>query len=790
MSVTTSRQAQTLAAALAVGCFALVLLARIPTPHGALLISNLGQCLAPMLAAVACWRASGRAEAVSHHWAWRFLGCAAISWAAGQLVWTLYFLSGTAAPYSSIADVGYLLAVPFFLAGVWRFARVPSGASRMVAVVDGFLISTGLFAISWPLVLGPSWRAGADSTTTLVLSLAYPVGNLVVASSVLLVIVRVGPHRSSVPLHHVASALLLLVAADSLFVLNTVQGVEGDLSPSDVGWVAGWVVLFLAASAFPRLVEAQVAGQRSAAAVGRAALPFSVIGAALVVRVGLLVAATPTDTVLAGATAAMIVLVMARQLLTMRENEHLTQALEDRLHELTSREEQLRHQASHDGLTGLANRWLFTQRVDRALARGARRHMRTVVLFVDLDDFKTVNDSLGHAIGDRLLVEVGARLTECVRGDDLVARLGGDEYGILLEHGPSVDRAEQVAVRVLDALDGPFTIDDRRVFTAATIGIAEADGAAVLRSVELLADADVALYAAKEAGKGTFRHYQGIMRVAALDRLELGQDMRSATVDDELRCHYQPIVDVDTGLVVALEALVRWEHPRRGLLDPQTFIELAEETGTIVELGRRVLELSVAEAAGWCAAGVAPPGLELHVNLSGRQLEDPGLTDDVARVLSTTGFPASQLVLEITESVAVEGGARHAGVLAGLRALGVRLAIDDFGTGYSSLNYLRSLPVQILKIDRAFAETSDGGTDAVLLEAIVRLGQALDLELVAEGIEREDQVETLRRLGCRRAQGYLYHRPAPAADVPAFFGSAAATTSPSGLASLGFGGRA
>ncbi|MCB0963790.1 MAG: EAL domain-containing protein, partial [Acidimicrobiales bacterium] len=432
----------------------------------------------------------------------------------------------------------------------------------------------------------------------------------------------------------------------------------------------------------------------------------------------------------------------------------------------TTREQQLSHQAFHDPLTGLANRRVFTDRVEHALARSGRTGDLTAVLFVDLDDFKTVNDSLGHAAGDRLLTLVAERLRGCVRPGDTVARLGGDEFGVLLEEMEGPDHAAHVASRILQSLEVAFPLDGRQVFTRASVGVATADPLDRAGGADLLSDADVALYAAKGAGKSTFREFERDMRHHAMERLELGQDLRRALDEGQFFCHYQPIVDLVSGRVAALEALVRWDHPERGLVGPAAFIELAEESGLIGDIGMAVLQMSAWQAANWRAEGKVPPTMELHVNLSGRQLSDHLLVEKVKRVLASTGFPAQLLVLEITESVAVEVGARHIGLLEELRALGIRLAIDDFGTGYSSLNYLRALPVDVLKIDRAFAQTVEGQYDSVLLEAIVRLGHSLEIDMIAEGIEHEDQVTMLRQLGCRRAQGFLFFRPLSVSEIP------------------------
>ena len=400
------------------------------------------------------------------------------------------------------------------------------------------------------------------------------------------------------------------------------------------------------------------------------------------------------------------------------------------------------------------------------------------MLFVDLDDFKTVNDSLGHSVGDELLMAVGSRLGGCIRAGDTVARLGGDEFGILLDEVEDSEHPARVAARVIDAMEVAFAVGGRQVISPASVGYALADGGSISEA-QLLADADVALYAAKDAGKATLRGFEPSMRHLANERLELGQDLHLAVDDDQIFCDYQPIVDLTNGRIVAIEALARWAHPTRGLISPGTFIDLAEANGTIAAIGQRVLDLSLTQVDRWRRRGEVAEDLELHVNLSGRQLDVTTLVADVTRVLAATDLPAHQLVLEITESVAVDFGARHLDRLAELRAIGMRLAIDDFGTGYSSLNYLRALPVDVLKIDRAFAGTDDGATDAVLLEAIVRLGHSLGIEMIAEGVEREDQAAMLRRLGCRRAQGFLYHRPIAASDIPAVMAAGPNPSSPS-----------
>jgi len=761
-----SRRVLLIALGVTLGVWAVLILLGLPTERGAVILSNLGQCLAPALAAGACVLASRRAIDDRQALGWKLLAGSAASWCLGQVVWTYYEVSQVAAPFPSFADVGYLLAVPLALAGVWTLAVRSSTSSWLVAMLDGLILAGGLLAISWPLVLGPAWEEGGDSPFLFALTLAYPVGDLLVVSAVLLALMRTDRERDAVPLMPIAIGLIVLGVADSIFVWTTMQGTEQAVSFADVGWAAGYLTLFYAAMRYPLPVASGRAELHTAPNLRRAALPLTIVTIAWAIRMILLATGEPEDEFLTMLTVATVALVLVRFLMTMRENQELTSSLEEKIGELTAREQQLSHQALHDPLTGLANRRLFSDRVEHALNRSRRTGDLSAVLFIDLDDFKTVNDSLGHAAGDRLLASVSARLSGCVRPGDTVARLGGDEFGILLEEMEGPEHASHVARRILESLDMAFPLDGRQVFTRASVGVAVADATSGHAGADLLSDADVALYAAKGSGKSTYREFERAMRVTAIERLELGQDLRQALHQNQFFCHYQPIVDLVTGRIVALEALLRWDHPHRGLVGPNSFIELAEESGMIGEIGMAVLQMAAWQAANWRAEGKVPANLELHVNLSGRQLEDPYLVEKVKRVLASTGFPGNLLVLEITESVAVETGADYLALLEELRALGIRFAIDDFGTGYSSLNYLRALPVDVLKIDRAFAQTVDGETDTVLLEAIVRLGHSLGIDMIAEGIERSEQAVTLKRLGCRRAQGYLFHRPLSVSEIP------------------------
>jgi diguanylate cyclase (GGDEF)-like protein/PAS domain S-box-containing protein len=420
-------------------------------------------------------------------------------------------------------------------------------------------------------------------------------------------------------------------------------------------------------------------------------------------------------------------------------------------------EDQLRHQAFHDVLTGLANRSLFRDRLGHALARASRGALPTAVLYLDIDDFKAVNDRLGHAEGDRLLVMVGQRLVSATRAGDTVARLGGDEFAVIVEEtDPS--EASRAADRILRALAEPFDLDSRQTAVRASIGIAihDVDGG---DADELLRRADIAMYAAKARGGDGHATYEARLYEATVARMEAKADLQGALERGELQVAYQPIVDMETGGITGAEALMRWDHPHRGPIPPSDFIPLAEESGLIVELGRWILETACRQTREWQEA-TGRADLTISVNLSGRQIADEDLVGDVASVLVTTGLDPACLTLEITETTLVRDIETTIAAFRALKALGVRLAIDDFGTGYSSLSYLRQFPIDILKIDRSFVASLDEGSDSsALVRSILNLSTTLRLDTVAEGIETAEQWHALESLGATRGQGYLFARP-------------------------------
>jgi diguanylate cyclase (GGDEF)-like protein len=663
---------------------------------------------------------------------------------AGELLRAIHEVVGRQAPeFPSTADLAVLCAAPF---GVMAMVALLRGGPirRLRALLDGTLVVVSLVAVLLLVVIEPVASA-ALAGWELGLLLAFPLADIAMLT-ILVVALPVVDLLSVAKVALIFLGLLAFTAADTAFVQLVVLGAPVTGVLVDVGWL--WGFLLLAAAAWrPPTREDLPASSPGAPRLIGLLLPNAAV--VPMVAVGLWQEATTTRVHPAGVWlgAVSLVVLVVRQTVTLVESEQRARDLHVR--------------ASRDALTGLLNRHSLRGRVDAVLAREG--HV-PALLFIDVDDFKVINDTLGHSAGDKILAALASRLQHSVRPQDQPARLGGDEFAVLLARIEHPREAITVAERVIAAMTRPIVVDGVQRILSVSVGIAvhehEGDTAE-----ELLRNADLAMYSAKGRGKDRYAIYEPSLHADATARLNLTDELRRAVTTGQFVLHFQPTVDLREGAVTGAEALIRWAHPQRGLLKPPEFLPVAVESGMGGEIYDWVVTQACAAAAGWQRSGLLPGDFRLGVNVDAEQIVAGDFAADLQRVLERCGWPPSQLVLELVESSLVD--ARSAlPVFADLEAQGVRLAIDDFGTGYSSLSYLRRLPVHVLKIDKAFvAELDQGAEGEAMTRAIIALASSMNLTTIAEGVERRVQVSRLLSLGCEEAQGYLYTEPLPLAAM-------------------------
>ncbi|MEV4638836.1 EAL domain-containing protein [Actinoplanes sp. NPDC049548] len=656
-------------------------------------------------------------------------------------------------------SVAYALAVLVLL---WTLMRLPISARQrqdrvMVRfVLDATTVTVTLGVFSWYFTLRVLDASGAGRTEIVPMLMLTALG-LVGA----LAFLKVGMTGFG-GLDPVALRLLAMAAAVGALgggfvplLLNMHPGLSGSMTfiPATLLFVA------LAADRQRRSARVPVVARRTPSF---SMVPYLAVAAtdALLLVVG----SAAGSVVLTVALAAVVLtaLVVARQINAFAENGRLLRRVDANLLELNRYQTQLTHRANHDALTDLANRTLFEQRTQEALAQAGDAAETLSLALIDLDDFKAINDRLGHAVGDAMLVVVADRLREAVRVDDIVARLGGDEFGLLL-HGLRSDEATEVLDRIAESLTRPVHALGYDLLVKASIGLAEVWPGASPQ--ELLRRADLAMYAAKERGKGRHAVYDARLEQDQAADAQLGAELRRALDNGDFNLVYQPIVALPGGEWTSLETLIRWKHPERGFIGPDVFIPIAERTGLIVPLGDWILRTALRQAAEWQQRyGAAAPG-EIGVNVSARQLREPGFAADVRAALADTGFDPEKLVVEVTETAVFDGGVAL-DTLQNLVTLGVRIALDDFGTGHSSLGLLRTCPADTLKVDKSFVDGIGGRSEeAVIATAMIQITNGLHLQAIAEGVETAEQAETLFRLGYRFAQGYHFSRPLSADQV-------------------------
>lgn len=681
----------------------------------------------------------------------------AVFMAAGVLRVQLKTIGDLSAGRSLLPDLLTLPGYALLAAGLLGFARQSTRdrERQSTVVLDGLLAALALAAIAWVFVIQRALVQIDMPISVMLVMIAYP--SLSIFMVVVTLRIVLDPCRDRVP------AVWLLFAGMAFMFVGDVAYLFADLGLADIparllDLPYGLAYLCAGACALHptmlRLTEPGGAGR-----------PFASRFRIALVAVALLIPALLTLEDRSTGLAERVVLSGLMLAMTATAVARLVQALRT----AEESEGRLIHQAHHDSLTGLPNRRMMEEHLSHLLSRAPIDNTHVALLYLDLDRFKLINDTLGHNHGDDLLVEVAQRLRSNVRPADLVTRIGGDEFMIVLGHVVSVSEAVDLANRLRACLGTPFLVRGKSFYVSASIGLAFASGEDPLATAEvLIRDADTAMYQAKDAGRDAIAVFDESMQTRVAERVELERDLRQAIARHQLHVVYQPIVHLPGANVVGMEALARWSHPTHGVIPPAKFIPLAEESGLISAIGAWVLEEAVSQLAAWRRQWPDMASLYMSVNLSGVQLHDEDIVQRVADVLAINGLEGASLCLELTESVVMEDPAAATRTLEDLRQLGVHLAIDDFGSEYSSLAYLRRFPVTMLKIDKSFVSslTREDSPDATLIRTIVAMAEALGITTVAEGVEQPAQADRLRELGCDAVQGYLYSRPVGADRLP------------------------
>ncbi|WP_156662599.1 bifunctional diguanylate cyclase/phosphodiesterase [Mycobacterium sp. 1274761.0] len=682
-------------------------------------------------------------------------------WAGGEALWIFYDRVLDRVPFPSLADLGYLL---FPLGTGVAIALYPTGYSgqrQTRYVLDGLIVAFALFEISWVLLLRDAFDAGGTSALALGLALTYPIADIAIITIGILALARARPWARRT-LAMLTGAMVLMAVADCAFAYLAAHNIYYSGHIIDIGWVAAFVTFGMAGLIDRQAPEAELVSSQPPSR-SSLWLPYIPLGLAALVCIPAYIGTPGLGPIFMSSTLLMAA-VMARQFVVVRQNQQLLTMVAD--------------QALRDTLTGLANRDLFNDRLMHAVQLHENDNQSVAVLSMDLDDFKLVNDSLGHPAGDELLTQAAERLLGCVRPSDTVARVGGDEFAVLMEGLPELSRL--VAHRVVSAFEEPFLIDGQQLLMRPSVGLAVASSADPELSAELLLkQADVAMYSAKRSKSGGLHTFTPDMALADLNNIELPTDasesaergaavrllgeLRHAIDHRDLTVFYQPKFDLRSGSVVGVEALVRWPHRKRGLLGPAHFLPLVRKRGLMRAVTDLVLTQALDDAAEWHRMGV---GVPIAVNVFAPSLGDLDLPTHIASALGMRGLSPEDLTIEITEDFLLDNIDRTRSVLERLRQRGIRIAIDDFGSGYSALWYLRELAIDEVKLDRHFiAPIRVDPRAAAVVRGVVDLAHVLGVTTVAEGVENAETAERLREFGCEVAQGYYYSPPVSAAAM-------------------------
>ncbi len=789
-SISPLKFALILAGVLFFGYLALVLFVR--PDQLRLVLTDIATPVVEFLGAGALYYGARKSRTISRRisLAWTILAFSILSFAIGDTVWAILEAGLGQTPFPSPADYFYLLFYPLILMGVlilppgrftnreWLKRSLDMG-TVMVAAVLGF----------WNLLLGPIQAANHTTpAVTQFLSLCYPVGDLLLLwASLLLIYYQSKGQRSSASMFLVGGAVVMLIT-DCIFGYESLIGTYLSGGILDFGWVVAFLTFGVAGVLQARDIRSPASkaqedqnGQTASLPIWISYLPYVWLAGAYFLLLQSHSTPFPMDFYsLSLGTGTVIGLVVIRQLVETYENSHLNddlkkallrlqqqadkqsetnQELQIEINERKRAEEQLTHDALTDALTGLPNRVLFMDRLGRAIEYAKRQNHPFSVLFLDLDHFKVINDSMGHSVGDQLLVSIAQRLKISLRSSDTVARFGGDEFVILLEGTNDLESVIASANRVQEDLKLPFNLDNRKVFITASIGVVlsvtEYD-----RPEEVLRDADLAMYRAKACGKARFEVFDANLRTLAISRLEIENELRHALERQEFELNYQPILGLESNDLIGFEALIRWNHPSRGQLLPAEFISIAEETGLILPIGEWVLREACSQTVRWQGAFVNQTCLAINVNISSKQLAEASFIDRLLLILQETGLDPVHLRLEITESVLIDNQVEANEIFEKLSVLGIQLEVDDFGTGYSALNYIQHFPIHTIKIDKSFVEEIGLADKNIgIVQTIVLMAHEMGMDAIAEGVETNAQLQSLKRMGCNYGQGFLISRP-------------------------------
>jgi diguanylate cyclase (GGDEF)-like protein len=723
------------------------------------------------------------------------IALSALVFALGDITWAILELGLRQQPFPSVADFFYLVNYPLLLGGVLLLPeKTATRGEQIKKVLDAGIVMVAALLGFWNFLLGPLVASNTDyPLIEQLILLAYPVGDLVLLWALLRILYTRSDqqYENDVPAFLLAISLAVTIVADCTYTYQAFVGTYVSGGLLDIAWRAGILLTGLAGisqlSTLQSLKNATRFSNRLASLVKsiRALTPyfpyFWLIAAYVILMRSSTYPMYMDFLSLSLAVGGIIGLVLLRQMITLSENnklnielqqtmgnlkgqtselERTNQELQNEIMERKTVERQLTYDSLHDAMTGLPNRVLFLDRLGQAIEYSKRRTEYTfVVLFIDVDHFKVINDSLGHLTGDQLLIAAGTRMRECLRSSDTVARLGGDEFAILLEITGEKISPSTIVEKLQEGIRLPFSLDGHELHITVSIGVV-VSVADYAHPEEVLRDADIAMYQAKAHGKARFETFDIKMRSYAFSRLEMEQDLRAALENGEFQLYYQPIVSMKSNQLFGFEALIRWVHPSRGFLLPGEFLPIAEESGLILPIEKWVLNEACAQLKKWHEKYPSLQNVSVNVNVSNKQFSQPNFVDGVIRALQVNGLKAEALKLEITENVLISNYSAANKVFSKLRDFGIQFEIDDFGSGYSALAYLQHFPISAIKIDKSFIDEIGKSPRGIeLIRAILSMSRELGMEAIAEGIETSEQLNELMGLSCNLGQGFLLSRP-------------------------------